>query len=353
MALSTPPESMLIPALDALNRLTGIRGEVIETDHAQSDRVDVDATIRLHAPTGVTYDYVVEIKPRINSEMILASARTQMLRAAHGDLERALLVTRHLSPAQLDACRSRLDLQALDMAGNAYIRRDDLYVLIRGQRPDPTQLVETPSSAGTVAWLRVVYTLLTQPEHRSASYRELAAAAGVALGSVGPVLRDLEHRNLMIAGEKERLLVEPERLLTEWVTTYPTRLRPKLGPQRLRSEHPGWWATEQLPPGAMWGGEIAADRLTHYLKPQHATIYVPPAARSSLMSHLVARHRLRADPAGDVEVLDTLTPREARTPVPGVVHPLLVYADLLATLIPRNIEVANMVRERHLDPVLR
>ena len=50
---------------------------------------------------------------------------------------------------------------------------------------------------------------------------------------------------------------------------------------------------------ALWGGEVAADRLLHYLEPQTATIYAHDTAK-----RLIAEQRLRADATGDVEILD-------------------------------------------------
>jgi hypothetical protein len=38
---------------------------------------------------------------------------------------------------------------------------------------------------------------------------------------------------------------------------------------------------------------------------------------------------------------------------PDVVPPILAYADLIATLDPRNLEVANMLRERLIAHALR
>lgn len=347
-----PSSVMVLQALAALNRLTGIHGHVLETPARHSDEYEVDAVIRLHIPGGKQLRYIVETKYRLNQAAVLARARTQMLRATRGNLGEALLVTRHLTAAQLDTCRNQLRMQVLDTAGNAYLEREGLYVLIRGQRPDRTDPIERSANAGTTAWLRIVYVLLTGPEHRKTTYRELAAAAGVALGGVGPVLRDLEHRKLMIADGRERLIVEPERLLNEWVTAYPTRLRPKLRPVRLRAEHHEWWKG-RLPHGARWSGEVAADRLSHYLKPQQATIYVQPETRSAVMSQLVAQHGLRADPAGDVEVLDSPIASQPPTSPADIVHPLLVYADLIATLNPRNIEVAEIIRATHLGDLHR
>jgi len=67
----------------------------------------------------------------------------------------------------------------------------------------------------------------------------------------------------------------------------------------------------------------------------------------------VKEHRLRADPDGEVEILDTFWNFPAETRQPDIVPPLLVYADLLATLDPRNLEIAKRIREEHIDNAVR
>jgi hypothetical protein len=68
---------------------------------------------------------------------------------------------------------------------------------------------------------------------------------------------------------------------------------------------------------------------------------------------LVAALRLRANPAGNVEVLDAFWNFESDPQFPDVVPPVLAYADLLATRDGRNIETANMIYEQRIEPAFR
>jgi hypothetical protein len=147
--------------------------------------------------------------------------------------------------------------------------------------------------------------------------------------------------------------VVANRLLEEWVTTFPIRLRPKLNPRRFRAPDPGWWEQARLPDGARWGGEVAAARLTDHLKPAAATIYLEPAKTREALATLVPEHRLRADPQGTVEVLDAFWKLPEQGTPGDLVPPLLVYADLMATLDPRNLEVARRIREQYIEHALR
>ncbi len=152
---------------------------------------------------------------------------------------------------------------------------------------------------------------------------------------------------------RHRPLLEPARRLDEWVTNFPIRLRPKLNPRRFQAPDPGWWQRVRLEAGARWGGEVAAARLTDYLKPATYTIYLDPRNRREALATLVKQHRLRADPQGNVEVLDTFWNFEPEGTQPDLAPPLLVYADLMATLDPRNLEVAKRIRREYIDHALR
>jgi hypothetical protein len=58
----------------------------------------------------------------------------------------------------------------------------------------------------------------------------MATRAGVALGTVGPVMKDLEAPGyLRYRREPDPGLFDPERMVAEWVTRYPITLRRGFG----------------------------------------------------------------------------------------------------------------------------
>lgn len=140
-------------------------------------------------------------------------------------------------------------------------------------------------------------------------------------------------------------MLEPDRLLDEWTLNYPIQLRPKLHGRRYSVPYQEWWTDEALDgQGAVWGGEVAAKNLTHYLKPATQTIYVEPSARSAWMKTFVMSHRAKPDPNGSLEVLDKFWGggMEQR---PGMAPFAVIYADLLASLDPRTAETAQLIRK--------
>jgi hypothetical protein len=239
-------------------------------------------------------------------------------------------------------------LSYLDAGGNAFLQGDNHFVLISGMKaPDLAFATSKDGGVATVSALKVIFTVLCDPALLNASYRDIAKAAGVALGAIGPILDDLVRRRFTVGRKPDVQLTDPMRLLDEWATNYPTRLRPKLRPRRFTANLPDWRERIDLHEcGGFWGAEIAADRYTRYLKPATATIYMPP--EPAKLTELVTRARLRPDPTGDIEVLDVFWTMPIDPEYPDLVPRVLVYADLLASLEPRNIEVARLLYQEQI-----
>lgn len=66
-----------------------------------------------------------------------------------------------------------------------------------------------------------------------------------------------------------------------------------------------------------------------------------------------AKYRLQADLKGNIEILEAFWKFPADPRWPDVVPAPLVYADLVATLDPRNLEAAELVRTQHIEDALR
>jgi hypothetical protein len=134
-------------------------------------------------------------------------------------------------------------------------------------------------------------------------------------------------------------------MLQEWVTHYPTTLRPKLDQRRFQADPEQLNQINLKQHNAYWGGEVAAEKLTHFLKPAHFTIY----AREPI-TKLVAANRMRADRTGNVEILDAFWDFDTGPDGADLVPPVLVYADLLATDDGRNAEAAKLIYEQRIEP---
>lgn len=330
---------LLHAAGQALKRTTGIDAEIHPAPTGR-DR-GADAIVDL---------LVERRKHRFHAEVKTADRfATPALIQAQGKKwpEPPLLVAPFITREVAECCR-QLHLPFIDTAGNAYLEAPGLFIYVVGQ-PRPAERREGKFRALNPAGLQIAFALACRPALIQTTYREIAARAGVALGTVGPVLKDLEARGYVrFRKGVDRKLVDPQRMIEEWVTHYPVTLRPKLNPRRFQADPERLHQTALAQIDAYWGNEPAAEKLTRYLKPAQFTIYArEPIAR------LVAATRMRADVTGNVEVLDTFWNFEADKDFPDVVPPILAYADLLATHDGRNAEAARMIYEQRIAPAFR
>lgn len=335
--MKTREMPVLHAALAALRRTTRIAARVLDQELVIPAR-RADALLEIEAGRR-RHRFIAEVKAVDRFE-----TPAQVKRQLAGMGAAPMLVAPYITSEIAQRCRD-LGLAFIDTAGNAYLEGPAFLIWVDGQKR-PRELKQHRFRALKPAGLRITFALLCHPELIGTNYREMARAAEVALGTVGPAIKDLKERGFLrgTGGAAWRIL-DPRRLLEEWVTHYHTTLRPKLHPRRFEADTESLEGANLEPHGAYWGGEVAADKLTHALRPATFTIY----AREPLAG-LVAGQRLRARPGGPIEILDVFWNFAAEPGHPDVVPPVLAYADLLATRDGRNIEAANMVYERFIEP---
>lgn len=334
---------LLERVIGALEQTTGIVAKIVAIEPNLGPGIRADATIEIGV-AGNLHQYPVEIK-RIDRFAAIGQIKNQLDRFQRP----GLLVAPRITTETADKCRE-LDVQFIDANGNAFLHAPGLYVLVKGQRPQAKDdlagaTIDAPRG-GTATALRVIFALLCQPELANAPYREINQVARVALGAIGWVFFDLNARGYTTGGQKKggRRILERKRLIDEWVINYPIKLRPKLNPKRFHAPDPNWWRQVDIAQyGAQWGGEIAADKLTNHLRPNTVTIYMRPDDTRRNLPKLVAENKLRGAPDGEIEILEAFWDFPPDEAIPDTVPPLLVYADLLATMDPRNFEVARMI----------
>lgn len=262
-----------------------------------------------------------------------------------------VVVTPYLSPNLLRHCRE-LGLDALDMSGNAVIQSDGNLIMISGEKRTG-MASRIKDRAWTTKGMKVVLALLCDRTLINAGQRAIAQRAKVSLGTAQSTFRDLVERGDIIERKDGFVFADAARSLDEWAALYPSRLRSQLLVNRYRAEDPAWWRNiDPQSEQCQFGGEVAAALLTGYLKPATVTLY----CQQAIPRKWLIDARLRLDPDGEVEVLNAPIPLFAPvvptgTPnvPPSVVHPVLIYADLIATGDSRNIETARMLREQFLS----
>jgi len=334
----TAEQKILAAAREALKRTTGIQIRIHAPAAGRDQSADASLEFLIHQRK---YRFRAEIK---TADRFVTPA----LIKAHGHKsgKPTLLVAPFITREIAERCR-KLHLPFIDNAGNAYLEGPGLLIYVAGQAR-PADSHEGDFRALNSAGLRIVFALTSQPGLIQTTYREIAARAGVALGTVGPVMKDLEARGYVRFQKRpDRKLLDPERMIQEWVTHYPVTLRPKLNPRRFQADPERLRQIDLTQQNAYWGGEPAAAKLTHYLKPERFTIYARgPIAR------LAAAGRMRAEITGNVEILDAFWNFKRDRDLPDVVPAVLAYADLLATNDGRNAEAARMIHDQRIAPAL-
>ena len=332
---------ILAPALKALERTSGLCGviAVAGTAGARAGYCAPGAMVTFTEGTK-KYRYAAVIKA-VDRPGALGMIRNKF----EGYTLPGLLIAPYITAEMAEHCRVN-NIQFADTAGNAYLKAEGLHIFIAGQKRTLENIPAAKYRANTTAGMKVVFALLCRPALLNAPYREIAQAAGVALGIVGGVFYGLAERGHLTGDGKNapRRFVDPGRLIEEWVINYPVKLRPKLAARRFAAPATDWWGKFQPEAGkALWGGEVAAEILTQYRKPGEAVLYLQGDP-----TKLVVGRRLRADPKGNVEIVDKFWDFEAVTDKQHIVPPLLVYADLMATRDPRNYEAAKLIYGRHI-----
>lgn len=334
MATTETGKKILGEALDKFRKNTGLNIEIEPNLH----RADKLQGIRIRIVwNDLEYFFAVEIKNNITNAML--GGVLQQLNLYN---QKGILVTRYINPIMADKIK-HLGIAFLDTAGNAYIDEPPLLIFIKGNRPTEKHYVKLPTRTFKPTGLKVIFALLCNQGLETAPYREIAKEADVALGTVGWTMYNLKNLGYLIETDRRnRRLIRKEELLNKWVTLYPEQLRPKEMLGRYRTDDPNWWKHADIENmHAFWGGEVAAATLTEYLKPQIVTLY----AKLPLGEFLL-KNRLKEDYQGDVEILNVFWEFEFEQAHKNLTPPLLIYADLLATGDPRNIETARMIYEQ-------
>lgn len=314
----------------------GVTATVEQRDIRIGDR-RVDAYVRI-GRNRKTRVYAVEVKKGL---------RPATLGAVLHQIEHAgkppLLVTDYVTPPLAEKLKAR-NIAFLDAAGNAFLDQPPVYIWIKGERP-----LEAPGTnkvkgrAFQASGLKVLFALLCNPDWLAEPYREIARLAGVAHGTVGWVMADLLTLGFVAEIEGERRLLKPELLLKYWAEAYARTLRPKLVIGRFRTDQAQWWTkTQPAKYELVFGGEVAAERLTQALRPETVTLY-----GEKTDPRLLIDYKLQKDPDGPVEILERFwafpTEDKDLTPDP------LIYADLLNIGDARCLEAADLIYGKIID----
>lgn len=304
---------------------------------------EVDARVRITTPTG-DVERLVEVK---RTHLTNTTAQHLLHQAAEQSsfLLFAPVVGRDLAELFVEH-----GVDFVDLAGNCFVHIGDQYVArIQGQRaetrPPAEKALRAPAN-------RVLFALLADTALLDATSRALAeAAGGVSPQTANDVRARLLAQGAIVKTRKGTSWAAGHRrqVLDTFLFGFPMLL-PNLTVGRFRAKQATPAAIEaDLTPrlGAIgewrWGGGAGAQRLTGYYRGDRTLLYVREPNLAA-----IRKLPLVSDPQGNVVLLRPPAPVAFSGPKPDVVHPLLVYADLLMEGHERAREAAAEIYDTYL-----
>lgn len=334
-------DSPLKEALSQLTQITGIKVKVSAVE-----------VIR----TGYTIDAVLEFGSDKKKHILFAEVKHELRQANIPPLiakiskqkECWLLVAKYIPQPIKDQLKTQ-SINYLEATGNCFINFADLFVYINA-RPVTAIRQTATGKLWKEAGLKFLFAVISNPALLNAPYRTIADAAGIALGNIGALLKELQEGGYAKKNADSWVLVNKEAVIQRWVELFHVSLKPKLNKGRFKFLDQSMrhnWKTIQKG-NFFWGGEPAGELFTNFLEPELFTIY-SNAAVTELMKEL----KLVPAATGEIELVKQFWNNEVlnnnNSNISQAVPPLLAYADLIEVNDSRNWDVAARIKNKYLN----
>jgi hypothetical protein len=329
-----PNNDIIYEAISKLEQLINIPIAIISSER------DYDAILTIKGQ-----QFAVEAKSAIRtSNQGLVLSQLQQLKQQS---DRPIIVIADFISKNATEALKEIGINYIDTAGNAFIKHTDLVFLIEGQKKVNRERTNQPRAFQEVG-LKILFHLLSNPEHLQDAYRTIADKANVSLGSVSHVMAELEDLNFLLKTKDKRTLKNKKELLERWIVDYNDILRPRIVRKRMRfinADDVRNWRTINTDTDngvILWGGEPGGALLTDNLRPEKFTVFTDLE-----LAEVAKILRLVPDQNGEVEVLQKFWNTDFENT--SVAPTLLVYADLISSGFGRNIETAKQIGEHELQ----
>jgi hypothetical protein len=330
-------DQILLEALKNLSALTGIRTSVLGFEKHTNNTV-VDAQITLNR-LGVKHPLNVEIKGELRDGNVI-----KLLEQFGKNRDKWLLVARYI-PQPIKESLKKSGINYLEAAGNCYINLPDTFIYITDQKVTPFREKESIKLWNTPG-LKFLLAIIDHPTLLQSSYREIAKAANIALGSIGPLLEELKSEGYIQEKNGKTLFLQKMKLINRWTEVYNALLKPKLIKGKFNFL-PGTKRETNIE-GIYWGGEVGAELLNAPITPENMTIYTDKSGND-----LVKILRIVPNNEGRITVLEKfwgdLQEKKHPGQVTTIAPALLIYADLYNDLDSRNRQIAEIIKASYLD----
>jgi len=329
---------ILRQAITAFTNLTGVHIKLLG-NQIRDGKSRIDARIQMKTPVGGDEEFNVEVKGEVRAGILPSLLEQFGTRKDHW-----LFVSQYIPGPTKEKFRQN-GINYLEVAGNCFIRNDRMYLFINDQQVKQARRPEE-GRLWSATGLKLLFAMLQDTTLVGATYRELSNAAGIALGSIRPLLEELEQEGWQndeawLQGRQFHLL--RGRLAMRWAEIFPVTLqrRLRMGTFSFLSPSTNW--PRQLPAGMYWGGEPAGELYTQQLVPETFTLYTDQPA-----NELVKKLRIVPDEGGNIIIYKKFwQDSPALAVVTSAVPPLLAYADLRNSNDSRCWEIAEKIRTNY------
>lgn len=322
---------ILYKGVEKINEIEGIECQVLAEEIRIANTIE-HAKIQLEIGQK-RIEYYVEAKTQV------VPANVVFLMKQLEESKPYMIIAEYITTNAMSLLK-KMNIPYADTKGNMFIRNDLFYLHV--QTTNRTRAKAT-NRAFSKTGLKVVYQLLLHPTYLNEPYRFIGEKANVTIDTVGKVISGLlKDRHVYRVDNKKYQYTDRKKLFQTWATEFNKNLRPKLNKRRF-----AWldekcnWKELELPQGSYWGGAAAAEKLSNYLIADKFIIY-----SDMLFQQMLKALRIVPDNNGRIEVIEKFWTNNSAN---DVVHPILIYTDLVNEVDPRNIETANKIFDEYIE----
>jgi len=321
-------QKIIQTALERLKETTGIEGYM-----TLNDPLDCQIVLIINHQK-LTFN--AEVKREIRPHQI-----EQIIAFNHHFNDKLLVVAEKIYPKVKVELRE-LGIPFLEANGNLNLKRNNTWIWI--DTNPPLKLTKGKGNrAFTKTGLKVVFHFLLERELINKPQRYIAEITQVAVGNIPQIIEGLKNTGYIHPLNKNTYMWEdPKALLDRWTAEYATTLRPALfqGRYQITGDWKSIYFNDEK---TLWGGEPAADLLTHHLRPEEFILYTKETNQE-----LIRNYRLKPHSEGELYVYDRFWYDERFAVNPNFVPPPLIYADLMIKGDKRCRETAKLIFDEHL-----
>lgn len=264
-----------------------------------------------------------------------------------------LVAAKYITPKAKNQLKEN-KINYLDSYGNAYIEIPQLKVYT--ERGNGKPVTPDTTKVFTQAGAQLIFQLLNRPEEVNETVRRLAHISKISVGSVSKIMNGLLDEGFLVHwnNDKKYQLIRKEELLDRWIPILNEKVLPnyKIGKYSFTGNSENQWQTRGLRPNVWWAGEPGAALLTDYLHPEKYSLFTTLSKQEimtklKLVRDLTGKITLYSPFWGDTSTISIINPDDINK-ANNKVNPLIIYAQLIHSGEPRNIEIAQIIFNEHI-----